>query len=65
MSPDGVFFVAMKPAGEVLGCDEATVSRHLLLLIDEKVIAIEESHIPNRRTRRFRFLPAVPPFVVS
>ena len=55
MSPDGVFFVALKPAGDALGCDEATVSRHLLLLIDEKVIAIEESHIPNKKARRFKF----------
>ncbi|MDC0112423.1 hypothetical protein OAH95_00730 [Burkholderiaceae bacterium] len=56
MSPDGVFFVAMKPAGEVLGCDEATVSRHLLLLIEEEVIKIQESHVPNKKARRFEFL---------
>ena len=55
MSPDGVFFVAMKPAGEVLGCDEATVSRYLLLLIEDKVIKIKESHLPNKKARRFAF----------
>ena len=41
MSPDGVFFVALKPAGEVLGCDEATVSRYLIRLIEDDVIDIE------------------------
>ena len=56
MSPDGVFFVALKPAGEVLGCDEATVSRYLLRLIEDEVIDIEESHVPNKKARRFRFL---------
>lgn len=56
LSPDGVFFVALKPAGEVLGCDEATVSRYLHRLIDDEVIGIEESHVPNRRARRFKFL---------
>jgi hypothetical protein len=56
MSTDGVFFVAMKPAGEVLGCDEATVSRQLLLLIKEEVIKIKESHVPNRKARRLVFL---------
>jgi hypothetical protein len=55
MSPDGVFFVAMKPAGEVLGCDEATVSRHLLRLIDDEVIGIAEPHVPNKKARRFKF----------
>ena len=56
LSSDGVFFVAMKPAGEVLGCDEATVSRYLLRLIDDEVIDIDESHVPNRKARRFKFL---------
>ena len=55
LSPEGVFFVAMKPAGEVLGCDEATVSRYILMLIEEKIIEIKESHVPNRRSRRFKF----------
>jgi hypothetical protein len=59
MSPDGVFFVALKPAGEVLECDEATVSRHLLLLIEEGVIKIQESHVPNKKARRFIFLRAI------
>jgi hypothetical protein len=56
LSPSGVFFVALKPAGEVLGCDEATVSRYLLRLIDDEVIDIDESHVPNRKARRFKFL---------
>jgi len=43
----------------VLGCDEATVSRHLLLLIDEKFIGLEELHVPNRKARRFKFLRAI------
>jgi hypothetical protein len=55
LSRGGVFFVALKPAGEVLGCDEATVSRHLLLLIEEKVIDIEEPHVPNKKARHFKF----------
>ena len=56
LSPNGVFFVAMKPAGEVLGCDEATVSRYLLRLIDDEVIGVEELHVPNKKARRFKFL---------
>lgn len=56
LSPNGVFFVALKPAGEVLGCDEATVSRYLLRLIDDEIIDIDESHVPNRKARRFIFL---------
>ena len=59
LSPNGVFFVAMKPAGEVLECDEATVSRHLLRLIEDKVIGIAESHVPNKKARRFKFLSPV------
>jgi hypothetical protein len=56
LSPSGVFFVALKPAGDALECDEATVSRYLHRLIDNEVIGIEESHVPNRRARRFKFL---------
>ncbi len=59
LSPNGVFFVAMKPAGEVLECDEATVSRHLLRLIDDEVIGVAESHVPNKKARRFEFLRPV------
>jgi hypothetical protein len=56
LSPSGVFFVALKPAGQVLECDEATVSRYLLRLIDDKVIGIAESHVPSKKARRFKFL---------
>ncbi len=56
LSSDGLFFLALKPAGEVLDCDEATVSRYLLRLIDDEVIDVDESHVPNRKARRFKFL---------
>jgi len=51
---DGVFFLSLGVAADVLRCDEATVSRYFKRLIGDEVLLVEASHTPSK-ARRFRF----------
>jgi hypothetical protein len=51
---DGVFFLSLGVAADVLRCDEATVSRYFKRLIGDEVLLVEASHTPSK-ARRFKF----------
>ena len=51
---DGVFFVSLGVAADVLHCDEATASRYFKRLIGDEVLRVEVAHTPSK-ARRFKF----------